>query len=223
MKSYFLSILLILFSLSVIAQSNKEKLYSHEISFDFGLFASLNTHQYENLVGNKYSLQMAYIYHTRFGVRSGISLINDLEGTNKFYQIPIHLLYRTSVNKTFYIGGTIDSLEELLFKIILGLVPRQADYHMGINLGYNQPDNRLSTTNDNHLVKAGYYSERRFVTTIDAGIRLNYKIKRISIVAAPYVSYLITENFKYFSFSGINQGYQPKWFMNVSIGLSYRF
>lgn len=223
MKSYIFSILLILFSLSVSAQSDKEKLYSYDVSFDFGLFASLNTHQYENLVGDKYSLQMAYIYHTRFGVRSGISLINGLEGTNKFYQIPIHLLYRTSVDKTFYIGGTIDSLDELILKIILGLVPRQADYHIGINLGYNQPDNRLSTTIDNNLVKAGYYSERRFVTTIDAGIRLNYKIKRVSIVAAPYVSYLITENFKYYSASGINQGYQPKWFMNVSIGLSYRF
>ena len=223
MKSYFLAFLLILFFLSVSAQSDKEKLYSRDISFDFGLFASLNTHQYENLVGNKYSLQMAYIYHTRFGVRSGISLINDLEGTNKFYQIPVHLLYRSSVDKTFYMGGTIDSIDELIFKIILGLIPRQADYYMGINLGYNEPDNRLSTVSDNDLVKAGYYSEQRFVTTIDAGIRLNYKIKRVSIAAVPYVSYLITGNFKYYSPSGINHGYQPGWFMNISIGLSYRF
>ncbi|MFP4024887.1 MAG: hypothetical protein ACLFVR_10190 [Thiohalospira sp.] len=156
-------------------------------------------------------------------MRSGFSLINGLEGADKFYQIPIQFVYRSSVDKTFYIGGTIDSFDELILKIIMGLIPRQANYHIGINLGYNEPVNSYSFAGDNDMEKLGYYSERRFVTTIDAGIRLNYKIKRVAIVAAPYVSYLVTENFKYYSASGINQGYQPRWFMNISIGLAYQF
>ncbi|MFW5721546.1 MAG: hypothetical protein ACOCWW_04115 [Bacteroidota bacterium] len=54
----FVFLILLIFSFSVLAQSNEERHFSYDISFDFGLFASLNSHEYENLVGNKYSLQM---------------------------------------------------------------------------------------------------------------------------------------------------------------------
>ena len=159
------------------------------------------------------------------GIRSGISFINDLESTNKFYSVPIQVVYRTPVDKSFFIGGTIDSVEDLILKLILGLIPRQTDFHCGVNVGYIKPDNNLgwSSINGGPLAQRGFQTEQRFVTTLDMGLRLHYKIKRFGIVAAPYVSYLLTENFQYYSDTGFDNGYKPKWFMNISIGLAYQF
>ena len=222
---YFLVILFVISSFNLLSQDMKEPYFFHDISFDYGLFASLNSDVHENYVGEKYSFLTTYYYASKFGIRSGLTYINGLEGTSKFYEIPIHFVYRTPVNKGFYIGGTIDSIDELIFKLILGLIPRQGDFYAGINLGYIEPDNYLGLSSINGIdwVKEGFQTEQRFITTLDAGVRLKYKIWRFSIIGVPYVSYVLTENFKYYSETGLDNGYKPKWFMNVSIGLSFEF
>ncbi|MCD4833071.1 MAG: hypothetical protein K8R31_04685 [Bacteroidales bacterium] len=224
MRNFIIGFLLFV-AFSSFAQQNDEKLFFHDISIDYGLFASLNSDAHQNLVGNKISIQTAYFYTSHFGIRSGISFINDLESTNKFYSVPIQFIYRTPVDKSFFIGGTIDSIEDLIFKIILGLIPRQTDFHFGANLGYIEPDNNLglSSINGGPFVQRGFQTEQRFVATVDLGLRLHYKIRRFGIVAAPNVSYLVSENFKYYSDIGVDYGYEPKWFMNISIGLAYQF
>lgn len=216
---------LILAACTSYAQQKDESFFFYDISFDYGLFASLNSDEHQNLVGNRTSLQMAWFYSSYIGIRSGISFINNLESTNKFYQVPVQFVYRTPIDKSFFIGGTVHSIEELIFKILIGFIPRQTDFHVGVNLGYIEPDNNLglSSINGGPYVQRGYLTEQRFVTTLDAGLRLNYKIKRFGIVAAPYVSYLVTDNFKYYSDTGLDSGYEPKWFMNISIGLVYQF
>lgn len=218
-------VFLILVVCTSFAQQNDDNHFFHDISFDYGLFASLNSDAHENFVGYKYSFQTAYFYTSHLGLRSGISFINDLESTNKFYQVPVQFVYRTPIDKSFFIGGTVHSIEELIFKILVGFIPRQTDFHVGVNLGYIEPNNKpgLSSINGGAYIRQGYLTEQRFVTTLNAGLRLNYKIKRFAIVAAPYVSYLVTENFKYYSDTGLDSGYKPKWFMNISIGLAYQF
>lgn len=216
---------LFVISSSCFAQQNDENYFFHDISIGYGLFASLNSDAHQNLVGNKLSLQTAYFYTSHLGFRSGISFINDLEPTNKFYELPIQFVYRTPVDKSFFIGGTVNSIGDLIFKILIGFLPRQTDFHIGINLGYIEPDNNLglSSINGGPFVQRGFVTEQRFVATLDAGLRLQYKIKRFGIVGAPYVSYLLTQNFKYYSDTGYDLGYRPKWFMNISVGLSYQF
>lgn len=223
MKSFF-TVLLTFLGISLYSQENNQHKYFHEIGFDSGLFASLNSVEYENYVGTKYTLQTSYYYLQNFGFRTGLSYINDLEGTKKFYQLPIHFLYRTKVNRSFYIGGSVDSIEELIFKLILGLLPSQGEFYGGINLGYVEPDNSLSlSSNGTDWIKQGFQTERRFVTSMDLGLKLNYKIWRFNLSAVPYVSYLLTENFKFYSESLNNNDYKPKWFMNIAIGLSFQF
>lgn len=221
----FIITILLFFSVSSIAQQNEEKFFFHDISFEYGLFASLNSSRYENLVGWKYSLQTSYYFFNDMGFRTGVSLVNDLEGTNKFYSVPIQFVYRTSIDKSFMIGGSVDSFEELLFKIFLGLIPRQADYHCGINVGYIEPDNNLglSSINGGEWVQEGYQTEQRFLTTLDLGLRLQYKIKRVGIIVAPSVNYVLSKNFKYYSETGYNNGYTPQWFLSMTMGLSYQF
>ncbi len=223
MKSLFTLLLIALFVNSY-AQEKNQQMFFHEIGFDYGIMASLNSAEHENYLGNKYTLHTTNYYLENFGFRTGISYINDLEGTSKFFEVPLHFVYRTKVNRDFYIGGTVETIEELLFKLVLGLMPRQGEFYGGINLGYIEPGNYMRLApNGVDWIKEGFHTERRFVTTLDAGLRLNYKIWRFNIIGVPYVSYLLTENFKYYSESGFDQGYKPKWFMNATVGLSFQF
>ena len=216
---------LVFASFSSFAQQNDEKFFFHDVSIDYGLFASLNSNKHENLAGNKLNFQTTYYFVNDMGIRTGISFINNLEGTNKFYEVPIQFVYRTPIDKSFFIGGRIESIEDLVFKVIIGLIPRQTDFHCGINIGYIKPDNGLgwSSINGGSLIQQGFQTEQRFVTTLDIGLRLHYKIKRFGIVMAPNVSYMLTGNFQYYSDTSLDHGYKPKWFMNATIGLAYQF
>lgn len=222
MKNSLLIILLVI-TFSSFAQQDEEKFFFHDISFDYGLFASLNGYEHENLVGNKLNFQTTFYFFNDMGIRTGISYINDMEGTDKFYSVPVQFVYRTPVDKSFMIGGSVKSIEDLLFKIILGLIPRQADFHCGFNMGYIKPGNVVSYHNGVPWEQEHYKLEKRFLTTLDLGLRLQYKIKRFGIVMAPCVSYMLTQNFKYYSETGFDQGYTPKWFMSITVGLAYQF
>ena len=148
-----------------------------------------------------------------------------MEGCNKFYSVPIQFVYRTAVDKSFMISDDAESIEDLIFSIIIGLIPRQADFHCGFNLGYIEPDNNLGLTSINNgpWIEQGYKAEQRFLTTLDLGFRFLFKIKRFGIVLAPNVNYNLTENFQYFSSDGIDNAYTAKWFLSLSAGLSFQF
>ena len=118
MKILFLS-LLVTIAVSSFSQNNNEQTFFHDVSVGYGLFASLNSHEHENFVGNKFNLHTTYYFYNNFGIRSGISYIYNIDVIDQFYSVPFQVVYRTPVDKSFFIGGTVDSIEELLFKIIL--------------------------------------------------------------------------------------------------------
>lgn len=216
---------LVFASFSSFAQQNEEKFFFHDVSIDYGLFASLNSNKHENLAGNKLNFQTTYYFVNDMGIRTGISFINNLEGSDKFYSVPVQFVYRIPIDKSFIIGGRIESIGDLIFKIIIGLIPRQTDFHCGVNIGYIEPDNGLALTsiNGGPWIQQGYQVEQRFLTTLDLGLRLQYKIKRFGIIAAPNVNYILTQNFQYYSDTGVDHGYTPQWFMSITVGLAYQF
>lgn len=218
--------LLVILSLSCVAQQIDENYFFHDISVDYGIFASLSSDFYHNLSGNKLSIQTSYYFRTsHMGIRPGISFINNLESTNKFYELPVQFFYRTHVNKSPFILGTVNSIGDFIFKMLISFIPRQTEFYGGVSLGYIEPDNNLgwSSINGGPYVQRGYIVQQRFVTTLDAGIRLHYKIRRVSIFLAPYISYLLTENFKYYMGTGYDPGDKPRRFINFSVGLAYQF
>ena len=216
---------IIIASFKSIAQQEEEKTYYNDFSVEYGLFASLNSKEFENLVGNKLNIKYSHFFYNDFGYRTGISYINNFEGSDQFYSVPIQLVYRTPIDKSFWIGGSVESIEELIFKIILGLVPRQTDFHGGMTVGYIKPDNSIGylVLNDGSLVQEGFQVNRRFFSTFDLGMRLNYKIKRVGVIIAPNINYVLSKNFKYYSGMGNNDGYTPQWFLSITLGLNYRF
>ena len=221
-----LFILFVCFSVKIQAQETKEELFFRDLSFNYGIHPALiSDYNQPNLVGSMFSVQGAFFFYNNIGVRTGFTFITNMEGTDGSVNIPIMFAYRTKTNRDFYMGSNIDSFSDLLFQIILGLIPKQAEYNVGISLGYIEPNNNLSLVDygDGYFFEEGYQVQNRFATSIDAGLRLTYRIYRFGVVLSPSVSYVFTNNFEYYSELGLNSGFTPNWFMNLTFGISYRF
>lgn len=224
MKIIITSILM-LSAISSFSQHVQENKFFNNISVDYGIFASLNSDRYENLAGNRLNFQASYYFVNNFGINTGVSFISNIEGSNKFYSIPIQLVYRTPVYKSSEIYIDAVSLTDLIFQLIIGLMPKQYEINFGTNLGYIEPNNNISlvSINNGPWLKEGYSAEQRFVSTIDLGVKGKYKIGRFGVTFSPVVSYLLTRNFKYYSEVNPYNQYYPTMFLSFTFGLSYEF
>lgn len=213
------------FAILSIAQTKTENKFFHDISVDYGIFASLNSDQHENLAGNKLNLQTSYFFINDLGIRSGITFVSNMEGCNKFYSVPVQLVYRTPVYKSHEIYIHAENLTDFIFKLIVSLMPKQYEFNIGTNLGYIEPNNQISivSINDGPSFEKGYGVEQRFVSTIDVGFKGKYKIRRFGITLSPTVNYLLTKNFKYNSELFPDKGYTPQFFLSFTFGLAYEF
>lgn len=209
------------------AQDGEERdLFNYDLSINYGIFPSVTSDAFKpGLYGNVVSADYAYFFYNRIGFRTGFAVINNLESTNGFYSVPLLFTYRTKSHREFYIGGDADSFGDLIFKIILGLIPKHAEYNIGFNLGYINPDNNLGEVsyNGGPFYKEGFLTQQKFYASLDAGLRLTYRIYRFGIVLSPSVSYALTNNFEFYTEQGDYNGYLPDWFMKLTVGLSYRF
>lgn len=226
-KGILLIILIFTFVSYSIAQDEEERdKFNYDVSLNYGIFPSLTSDENKpELFGNLISAEYAYFFHNRIGFRTGLSSITNLEGTNGFYSVPLMFAYRSKVQRDFFIGGDINSFGDLIFQLILGLIPKHAEYNIGLNMGYINPDNNLGLVsyNEGPYFKEGFLTQNRFYTSADAGLRLTYRIYRFGVVLSPSVSYVLTNNFEFYSEQGSNNGYSPDWFLRMTIGLSYRF
>jgi hypothetical protein len=211
-------VILVLFSFSSYAQLNKGTTYSKEISIEYGIFASSNGSEHENLTGSQINLQTAFFYRNNIGFRTGVSSIKGLEGSSKFYSIPIYFSYRIENDWSYMSVGSLSDL-------ILILLPRNMEFDFGTSIGYIEPydDLKLGSTNGGPWTLKGYQVDQRFVSTLDLGMRLNYNINRFSFVISPKVNYMLSQNFKYYSEDGIDHNYTPKWFFSMGFGVAYQF
>ncbi|HAF31014.1 MAG TPA: hypothetical protein DCG75_18405 [Bacteroidales bacterium] len=224
MKIIITSIVM-LFATSSFSQQVQENKFFNDISVDYGIFASLNSDKYENLVGNKLSFQTSWFFINDFGIKTGVSFTRNLEGSNMLYSVPLQLVYRTPVYKSSEIYIDAMSLTDLVFQFIIGLMPKQYEISIGTNLGYIEPNNNISlvSINNGFWLEEGYSAEQRFVSTIDLGVKGKYKIGRFGVAISPALSYLLTKNFKYYSEVNPYKEYYPTMFLSFTFGLSYEF
>ena len=207
------------------SSGNDDKYYFHDVSLDVGVYPFINKTFQPSLIGNIISVQNVNYLNEKVGFRTGFSLINDLEGSNALYSIPIYFAYRTSTQNAFVLG-TVSSIQELIMGIIMGLFPRNYEFNIGANIGYIDKDKSKSyILIDNNKYLNSYVVESPFWSTIDGGMRLNYKIWRFGIVISPGLSYSLTRNFRFeSSLPNHNQnGLKPSMYFRITGGISFRF
>ena len=222
-NKFVLIVVVTIFSSSILAQNSFNDNFSHDVSINYGIFPSLASNpEQPSLVGSIVNVDYAYFFQNGIGYRTGLNFINNLEGVNNAFLLPVLFSYRSKTKREFVIGPDFDSFSDFLFQVILGLIPKQAEYNIGINVGFINPNNNVGGP-INPDYNNEFFIKNRFVTSIDAGLRLTYRIRRVGIVLSPSVGYFLTNNFEYYSDSGLNNGYTPDWFMKITFGLSYRF
>lgn len=219
MRIVFSFCLLFIVSLS---NAQEQHRYFNEISYDYGIFSSLNPREKPGLNGEIMKLNYTHFYNQKFGFQTGINVINYLEGSDIVYTLPLYFKYRSPINNNTYINLDGDTFGEVIFNLIIGLLPRQSEFYAGFNLGYLEPNNSIVISNTYGEIYSYFDSEQRFFFTIDLGLSLKYRIRRIGISINPTLSYLLSKNFKYYS-EDFADGYSPKLFMNGTVGISYNF
>lgn len=221
MKIVYTSILLFIVSFAN-AQERNRHLYFNEIAYDYGIFSSLNPREKPGMDGEIMKLNYTHFFGQRFGYQTGINIINSLEGSDIVYTVPLYFKYRSPIHRDHYLNIDGETFGEVIFNMIFSLLPRQSEFFAGVNIGYLAPDKNNAAFNNYGDFYPYYDSEQRFFSTIDLGMGLKYRIKRIGISIKPTLSYLVSENFKYYS-NDNSDGYSPKVFMNGTIGISYNF
>lgn len=205
--------------------NNDDKNYFHDVSFDLGVYPYINKVYQPNLTGSVISFQNVNYLSDKIGFRTGISIINDLEGSDRLYSVPIYFAYRTSTQRKFAIGP-VSSIQELIIGVILGLIPRNCEFNIGTNIGFIDKDNTKGFLMiDNKAFSNSYIVKNSFWSSIDGGVRLKYNIWRFGLVLSPGLSYSLTRNFIFDSDlpNDENNGLRPAMFFRFTGGISFRF
>ena len=195
--------------------------YFYDIAVDAGLYIPM-----DEAVGSGSitGISGAYYFNNKWGARSGLSLISGMEGSDRYWKVPMLLSFRTKMLP--FDWNTDDfSLEEYLFGLLLSLFPSYLEFNTGPSFGYMtaNPGLTLHYKNGQEIISETSNIKSQFAASWDANIRLSYQIWRIGITGRFGVNYLFTKNYQCYSFSPIYETYEPKLFGNLSIGASFRF
>ena len=200
--------------------------YFYDIAVDGGLYIPMD--EASRLTGGSTtSISGAYYFNSKWGLRSGLSIISGMEGSDTYWKAPILFSFRT---KTFPLNwgssdDYTDDFKDFLFHFLLSLFPSRLEFNTGPSFGYmtSNPGLAYHYQNEQEVISETYNINNRFAASWDTNIRLSYQIWRIGITGSFGVNYLFTKNYQYHCFYPIDTTYEPKWFGNISMGASFRF
>jgi hypothetical protein len=176
------------------------KWYFQDISFEAGSY--IPTTIGDLSTGFITNLSSGYYFNHWFGVRSGVSVITDLDDYSSYMKIPCLITFRTPTVRleTLEVG----TLRDGLVNLFLLFLPTRFEFNIGPSLGYVRN------------------AQHRFASSIDANLRMGFQFWRIVIHGNMGVNYLWTKNFVD---RDIIRGKRsrPAWYANLSVGASFRF
>lgn len=201
-------------------------IYRHDISLGYGISQNLNNGNARlKLQRNAYSIQAAHFFSDKKGLRTGITIVKSINGSEYQIGVPFYFCYRTLFKRTKMENIKMNNYTYLNILAIplmyaFSLIPYNIEYNIGMNFGYVKPSKNYQ--NGFNMFNDTFIADRKFSSSIDLGCRIQYKVWRIGIVISPSISYLLTKNY-YFKTSfenDKNYGYRPKWFTQGLIGLT---
>ena len=205
------------------ADDNDNLKYFHDIAIETGAYTPIDN---SFSGGNVVTLSGSHYWNDKWGLRSGLSFITAVEGSDKYFKIPVLFSFRT---KTF-VGvfedkDVYDNFGEFLLNFILQILPTRFELNAGASLGYITPAKSAS-----YIVENGRKSllstadvRSRFASSLDVNGRLSFQFWRICVTGNLGLSYLLTNNYDYRIYYPREEKIRCSWFVNASCGLSFRF
>ena len=210
---------------SLVEDDNQK--YFYDIAVDAGLYIPMDEAS-DFAGGSTINISGAYYFDNKWGVRSGLSLISDMEGSDAYLKVPVLFSYRTKLFQLNWDDSGSDtddfSMSDFLLGIFFSLFPSRLEFNTGPSLGYmtSNPNFSYHYQNGQAITSGTFGVKSQFAASWDANIRLSYQIWRIGITGSFGVNYLFTKNYQYRCFLPM-ETYEPKWFGNLSLGASFSF
>lgn len=197
-----------------INRNNCEKWkYLNDVALEAGKFFTADNNEYFD--GSTVSLSTGYFPNAVAGFRSGISCITGIYGSEIYLKAPLLFALRTGHVLHDWLdvyGRDVYSLDFLFANILYALIPTALEFNAGTSLGYITPDSEISKVS----------LTRRFASSLDLNLRINYQIWRFCLTGNMGVNYLWTKNYRYKPVFP-HETAIPVWFVNISAGCSFRF
>jgi hypothetical protein len=179
---------------------NDNKLYYQDIVAEYGLYTATdaNSSLSDGFITSLYS---GYFLTHWFGIRPGVSVIMDLNNNAPYLKIPCLFAVRSPIVRTTITEP--ENFREFLFNFFLYILPSRYEFNIGPSLGYV------------------WNSRRHLASSIDMNLRMGFQIWRIGIHGNMGFNYLWTKNF--IDRNRIATEARQAWYVNLSIGVSFRF
>lgn len=166
-----------------------------------------------------HSLDYTHYLYDGWGIRTGINYLNNVDNNLSMMAFPIKLVYRLKEDKIPLADRMISSAAYALggdpISSIIALIPIHINFGVGISPGYILNKSPLLRNGDTEIA-------HRFHLTIDAGIRVYYRVWRIKMLVDAEYHYLVTNNYRRY-----NDNYRykklPHSFFSFTVGLAYMF
>lgn len=197
--------------------------YFYDIALESGIYIPI-----ENSFpsGSITSLSGSYFWNDKLGVRSGVSLITGMDGSDKYFKVPFLFSFRT---RTFTSDWNSDedyeNFGEMLVSLLLHVLPTRLELNIGPSFGYMTPGDSETYTyiNGKEVLRETADIRHRFASSLDANARLSFQFWRICVTGNFGVNYLLTRNYDYRLYTPREEKHHPSWFANLGLGVSYRF
>jgi hypothetical protein len=172
--------------------------FFHDIALERGLYAAtvMNGSLSDGRITSLYG---SYFLTHNLGIRSGISLITDLNNS-PYVKIPCLFAFRSP--KFHFSNNEPENFRQFLGTLFLMIIPVCFEANLGPSFGYV------------------WNNQRSLASSLDFNCRLGFQFWRIGINGNMGVNYLWTKNFVD---KETAKRLRHAWFANLSIGASFRF
>lgn len=227
---FVLQLFLFLGFITPLFAQDDEVFFTKNLSANWGIYVTTVNKSgiSHSMQGTLYSVEYAKFHKERVGYRSGINLVRYLNGSDYLMSVPFYITYRTSNESGSFDDTALESADSFLGQLLFMVLPKNYEFFGGCNLGYvdcAEPEIK-STQISKSLSYQNYFSaDRHFLASLDAGLRMKYRIGRMGIVFAPSISYLASGNYQFTTTdpNDASNGVRPHIFFRVTGGLAYNF
>ena len=206
-------------------KNNDNWKYFYDIGFERGLYIPTGNNNYQS--GNSFTLTGGYFFTDKLGVRSGISLITDLDGSDYYWKVPLLFSFRTKTFQSYYTMADENTLlSDFLFNFFLNLLPKRIELNVGTSLGYMTPSDSYSYIyrDGREIITESFDLSRKFASSLDANLRLSFPIWRFCLNVNMGISYLWTQNYTHKVFYPVaEEKIGPSLFGTLGVGATFRF
>lgn len=205
-----------------------------EITLSIGMF--MPTRGEEGGAQESYRLDYASFGYNNLGYRVGALFTPQLRGIEGSLGIPVQIAWRSRLrgrerwgeNWPDAAASTIENRGNPLPGLLFILLPQRVEFSGGVTPGwiFGKEDihsARTPAVNNGEWYDEGILRHHPFTLSVDAEMRLTYRIWRFTLSISPGIHYYITDNFRTYTSFSDRRTDPGRWFFSLYGGLGFMF